>query len=72
MPLCSIRMSLPPGETPPPTRIPPMLGSYYALTLHSCALLAAFFNPRLAVALWVFALTTPMFEAWVRRVNAPR
>ncbi|MEP7100328.1 MAG: TMEM175 family protein [Burkholderiales bacterium] len=66
----AVLMSLPPGEVPPPTRIPATLGSYYALTLHSCALVAAFYRPYLAVAVWLAAFTTPMVEAWVRRVNA--
>lgn len=66
----AVLMSLPPGESPPPTRVPQNLGSYYALTIHCCALAAAFYRPYLAMTLWIFAFTTPLTEAWVRRMNA--
>ena len=63
-------MSLPPGETPAPTRVSPTLGSYFALTAHSGALIAAFFNPHWSLSLWFLAFGTPLVEAWVRRVNS--
>jgi uncharacterized membrane protein len=66
----AMRMSLPEGVAPPPTRIPQTLGSYFSLTIHSAALAAAFFKPHLSMSLWILAFTTPVFEAWVRRVNA--
>ena len=66
----AIRMSLPAGEAPPATRVSPTLGSYFALTIHSSALVAAFFQPYLSASLWLLAFTTPMIEAWTRRVNA--
>jgi uncharacterized membrane protein len=63
-------MSLPPGEVLPPTRVSPTLGSYYAVTTHSAALVAAFFQPHWSLGLWLLALATPFIEAWTRRVNA--
>lgn len=63
-------LALPEGQSLPPTRVPRELGSSYALTIHTSALVAAFFDPHWSVTLWLLAFGTPLIERWVQRVNA--
>ena len=63
-------LSRPEGAPPPRTRIWPALSSCFSLSLHSMALVAAFFDPRISVGLWLVAFSTPLVERWVQAVNA--
>jgi hypothetical protein len=63
-------LSVPAGETLTPSRLPRTLSSYFAISVHSCAFIIAFFHPWASLSLWIVALTTPGIESWVHRVNA--
>ena len=66
----TLALSVPAGETAPTTRFPRELASFYSLTAHSSALVAAFFNPWISLALWFCALLTPLIERLTNQLNA--
>lgn len=66
----AMRMSFPEGVVSPPISLSMRLVSYFAPTVHICALIAAFFHPRLSMWLWLMSFATPAVEAWGRRVSA--
>ena len=66
----ALALSVPAGETVPATRVPRDLASFYSLTVHSSALVAAFFNPWISLALWFCAFMTPLIERFTIHLNA--
>lgn len=66
----AVALWMPVGETVPQTRVPRNLASCYSLTVHSSALFAAFFDPRISLCLWLCAFLTPLIERFTKRLNA--
>ena len=66
----ALALSVPAGETVQATRVPRDLASFYSLTVHSSALVAAFFNPWISLALWFCAFMTPLIERFTIHLNA--
>jgi uncharacterized membrane protein len=63
------QLSVPEGVALPASRVPRALGSCYAMTIHSCSLIAAFIHPWLSVVFWVLAFATPLIERRVYLIN---
>lgn len=66
----ALTLSVPSGEAVPTTRAPRFLASVYSLTVHGLALVAAFFDPWISLALWICAFLTPLIERFTNRLNA--
>ena len=63
-------LSVPVGEIVPATRVPRNLASFYSLAVHSSALVAAFIDPWISLALWICAFLTPLIERFTNHLNA--